>query len=261
MMPTREEACAAIETYVDDHHDDAVEALKALVAVPSDNPPGDCAAHAERAAEWLAGLGLSRRAASGTRSARSGERDDLRDQSGGPRILRRRAGDRAQRPWRRGATGRRMDHGSLWWRNPGGLDDGPRRRHLKVGLRELHPCPPRPEVGGCAAQGRRRAPLHLRRGGGRRHRTRLAPGAGDLTARLCRLRRVLLQRGVSPQRLPPPRSGGARRLGPRRRTAHRPRRVAGGEPRFSPISTSPAPRAPNRSPPTPALPARRWWSG
>ena len=47
MMPTREEARAAIEAYVDDHHDDAVEALKALVAVPSDNPPGDCAAHAE----------------------------------------------------------------------------------------------------------------------------------------------------------------------------------------------------------------------
>ena len=59
MMPTREEARAAIEAYVDDHHDDAVEALRALVAVPSDNPPGDCAAHADRAAEWLSGLGLS----------------------------------------------------------------------------------------------------------------------------------------------------------------------------------------------------------
>ena len=59
MMPTREEARAAIDAYVDDRHDDAVEALKALVAVPSDNPPGDCAAHAERAAEWLSGLGLT----------------------------------------------------------------------------------------------------------------------------------------------------------------------------------------------------------
>ena len=59
MMPTREEARAAIEAYVDDHHDDAVEALKALVAVPSDNPPGDCAAHADRAAAWLSDLGLA----------------------------------------------------------------------------------------------------------------------------------------------------------------------------------------------------------
>ena len=59
MMPTREKARAAIEAFVDDRHDDAIEALRALVAVPSDNPPGDCAAHAERAAEWLAGLGLS----------------------------------------------------------------------------------------------------------------------------------------------------------------------------------------------------------
>ena len=59
MMPTREEARAAIEAYVNDHHDDAVEALKALVAVPSDNPPGDCAAHSDQAAQWLSGLGLT----------------------------------------------------------------------------------------------------------------------------------------------------------------------------------------------------------
>ena len=58
-MATREEARAAIEAFVDQHHDDAIEALRALVAVPSDNPPGDCAAHADAAAAWLSGLGLT----------------------------------------------------------------------------------------------------------------------------------------------------------------------------------------------------------
>ena len=45
--------------FVDDRHDSAIEALRAHVAVPSDNPPGDCATHAERAAGWLEGLGLA----------------------------------------------------------------------------------------------------------------------------------------------------------------------------------------------------------
>jgi succinyl-diaminopimelate desuccinylase len=35
------------------------EFLKALVRVPSDNPPGDCAAHAGKAAELLTGLGFT----------------------------------------------------------------------------------------------------------------------------------------------------------------------------------------------------------
>ena len=59
MMSTREEARAAIEAFVEDHHDNAIEALRALVAAPSDNPPGDCTAHAGEAAEWLSGLGLT----------------------------------------------------------------------------------------------------------------------------------------------------------------------------------------------------------
>ena len=59
MMSTREEARAAIESFVEDHHDNAIEALRALVAVPSDNPPGDCTAHAGEVAEWLSGLGLT----------------------------------------------------------------------------------------------------------------------------------------------------------------------------------------------------------
>ena len=47
MTPTREEARAAIEAYVDDRHDSAIDALRALFAVPSDNSPGDCATPAD----------------------------------------------------------------------------------------------------------------------------------------------------------------------------------------------------------------------
>lgn len=45
--------------FIDRNFDREVAFLKALVQVPSDNPPGDCAPHAERAAELLAGLGLT----------------------------------------------------------------------------------------------------------------------------------------------------------------------------------------------------------
>ena len=52
-------AGASIQAFVAGHRQDAVDALAALVAVPSDNPPGDCNAHAERVAAWLSGLGLT----------------------------------------------------------------------------------------------------------------------------------------------------------------------------------------------------------
>ena len=44
--------------FVDRNFTREVELLKALVRVPSDNPPGDCARHAEKAAELLQGLGF-----------------------------------------------------------------------------------------------------------------------------------------------------------------------------------------------------------
>lgn len=47
-----------IRLYVDEHHREQVEFLAELVKVPSDNPPGDCARHAARAAELLGGLGF-----------------------------------------------------------------------------------------------------------------------------------------------------------------------------------------------------------
>ena len=50
---------AAIETFVDDRHEEAIDTLRSLVAVPTDNPPGDCARHAEEAARWLSALGFT----------------------------------------------------------------------------------------------------------------------------------------------------------------------------------------------------------
>src|SRR5271166_4761421 len=43
---------------VDERSADAVAFLQGLVRVPSDNPPGDCAPHAARAAALIEALGL-----------------------------------------------------------------------------------------------------------------------------------------------------------------------------------------------------------
>lgn len=49
----------ALTQYVDQHHEEAVAFLAELVKVPSDNPPGDCAAHGVRAGELLEALGFT----------------------------------------------------------------------------------------------------------------------------------------------------------------------------------------------------------
>ncbi len=49
----------ALKTYIDQHHPAQVAFLAALVKVSSDNPPGDCAPHAERAAELLTEMGFT----------------------------------------------------------------------------------------------------------------------------------------------------------------------------------------------------------
>lgn len=48
-----------IRDFIDRRHPAQVEFLAELVKVPSDNPPGDCAPHAVRAAELLEGLGFT----------------------------------------------------------------------------------------------------------------------------------------------------------------------------------------------------------
>ncbi len=52
------DARRTIHDWLGAHHEDAVRFLAELVRVPSDNPPGDCAAHATRAAGLLETLGF-----------------------------------------------------------------------------------------------------------------------------------------------------------------------------------------------------------
>ena len=53
------EARRRIIDYIDAHFDDEVRFLAELVKMPSDNPPGDCAAHAEGTAKLMEGLGFT----------------------------------------------------------------------------------------------------------------------------------------------------------------------------------------------------------
>jgi acetylornithine deacetylase/succinyl-diaminopimelate desuccinylase-like protein len=53
-----ESPARTIEDYLAAQRDNQARFLAELVKVPSDNPPGDCAAHGARAAELLEGLGL-----------------------------------------------------------------------------------------------------------------------------------------------------------------------------------------------------------
>ena len=54
-----ESAQQAVRDFLEQSRDDQVRFLAELVKVPSDNPPGDCAAHAERAAHLLEAMGLT----------------------------------------------------------------------------------------------------------------------------------------------------------------------------------------------------------
>ena len=53
------DATPIIRSFLARHQDDATRFLAELVKVPSDNPPGDCDAHAARAAALLEGLGFT----------------------------------------------------------------------------------------------------------------------------------------------------------------------------------------------------------
>ncbi|RZL01738.1 MAG: M20/M25/M40 family metallo-hydrolase [Rubrivivax sp.] len=54
---TNTSAYQALDTWIDDHFDEEVRFLQALVQVPTDTPPGHNAPHAERTAELLQGFG------------------------------------------------------------------------------------------------------------------------------------------------------------------------------------------------------------
>ena len=54
-----EQATRAIEAWLAGQRDSQARFLAELVKVPSDNPPGDCAPHAQRSAALLEGLGFA----------------------------------------------------------------------------------------------------------------------------------------------------------------------------------------------------------
>jgi succinyl-diaminopimelate desuccinylase len=54
-----QEAQAKIEGFIESRREEQAAFLAEVVKVPSDNPPGDCRAHAERTAELLTGLGFA----------------------------------------------------------------------------------------------------------------------------------------------------------------------------------------------------------
>lgn len=57
--PLTDPIYAALDAWIDQHFDEEVRYLQALVRVPTDTPPGNNAPHAERTAELLAGMGLT----------------------------------------------------------------------------------------------------------------------------------------------------------------------------------------------------------
>lgn len=58
-MPATPDARQWVRTFIDNHFDEQVAMLQALVRCPSDNPPGDCAPHAEVAAALYESQGLT----------------------------------------------------------------------------------------------------------------------------------------------------------------------------------------------------------
>ena len=202
--------------------------LSELVKVPSDNPPGDCARHAERAAALLEDLGLERAAAPGARAPGAGERHGQRDQPDRARALRRGPDDRAERARRRGAAGRGLVHRSLRRRDPGRLDVWPRRGGVEERFRHLCLRPAGAEVARPAARRYGRAASDLRRGSGRGDRAEVAARSRPHRARLRDQRRLLLRHRHRAQRLPASRGRDHRQVGARRSPRDRARRARGG---------------------------------
>ncbi len=56
---TRADPHAALDAWIDDHFDEEIAFLQALVRVPTDTPPGNNAPHAERTAELLQAFGFN----------------------------------------------------------------------------------------------------------------------------------------------------------------------------------------------------------
>ena len=175
---------ARLDAWIDAHFDEEAAFLQELVRVPTDTPPGDNAPHAERTAELLASSASSPNATPVPEAV-------VREQgltSITNLIVRRRYGDGGRRsPSTRTATSCRRAKAGRHDPYGGEVEDG--RLYGRAAavsksdfatytfaVRAL-------ESLGAAAQGRRRAALHLRRGVRRRARPGLAAEDGPDQAR------------------------------------------------------------------------------
>ena len=250
-----------VRDFLDRSEAAAVELLAELVKVPSDNPPGDCAPHALRAAALLeaAGLAVERHPvpeplvrANGMVSAVNLV---VRERFGdGPVIALNAHGDVVP-------PGEGWSTRSLRRRDQGRLDVRPRRRGLEERFLDLRLRPAGAEVAGRPARRHGRAAPHLRRGGRRRDRPQMAAGPGHLEARPRDQRRLRLRHRHGAQWLPASRGRGDRQVGARRTSRDRPstrsRRPAGllDGPLCPPAGACGAPARRSR-----ASARRPWWS-
>ena len=58
MNQDKQATYAAIDAWIDQHFDEEVKFLQAMVQVPTDTPPGNNAPHAERTADLIKGFGF-----------------------------------------------------------------------------------------------------------------------------------------------------------------------------------------------------------
>ncbi len=59
MTQDRQATYAALDAWIDQHFDEQVQFLQALVQVPTDTPPGNNAPHAERTADLIEAFGFN----------------------------------------------------------------------------------------------------------------------------------------------------------------------------------------------------------
>jgi acetylornithine deacetylase/succinyl-diaminopimelate desuccinylase-like protein len=142
----------ALDAWIDQHFDEEVRFLQALVRVPTDTPPGNNAPHAERTAELLKDFGFDAE----KHAVPAADVQAYGMESITNLIVRRPYGHRRQdhcpeRPRRRGAARRRLDARPLRRRDCGRQDVRPRHRREQERLCQLHLC---------RARARSRGPAH-----------------------------------------------------------------------------------------------------
>ncbi len=157
-----------MKAFVEAAFAEEVAFLKAIVRVPSDNPARGLRSARGRRRGPSGSHGLQGGAPPGAGALRAPARHEERDQSDRPPRVRlgQGSGDRAQRPRRRGAAGRRLDRRSLRRRRAKRRDLRPRRGGVEVGLRDLRLRAEGADRVRPAARRHDRAAPHLRRGGG-----------------------------------------------------------------------------------------------